>query len=817
VPRRLSAAEEWWLWRDAVRRVCEELPVLSPEALAGSVRRSTLLLEDYGLEPREASTLEATVLLRARSDFQQGCATAHALWSASWKACAPFLKPATATRLAGFSDLGPARRTWLERNGIVIESIDAPSKGSGGLQRELFVPREAAVAVSGFDSPELEAEAAADWCARRLERDSRAHLLLVVPRLAEQRHRWLRALAHRLDYPRILRLDAPGDSRFVLEGGQPLTDYPLVTTAMQLLSLTAGEADFDALSTVLRSPFLDPQTLAARLQIDIWLRQHNVESTRGAALRALSEPIRRGLGEPAGAVWRSLIEMLAIAGGAAPSAALTTAGWAKLFAELLARAGWPGSALDSEEQQVRLRFDELLGEFAALSAVPHALACAAASRLLQQLAAGIAFEAASDDVAVTVTASLDDPIVRYDGIWVAGLSAEAWPEAARSDPLIPWHLQRKASMPMADAQDPLRRAEQALRRWQHATPQLCLSWPRSEGEAPRDPSPLLRELDTPVTTALSATDTAFRLEPWIATHGPPLEPWRDAEVALHPAPAILPGGTRLLELQANCPFRAFAELRLAAEPLRAPRPVIDARLRGQILHAALERFWRATVDSQRLQTTPADETTELIRRCVTAALEDARRGWPALPDAAELQREADRDARLLEQLAAWERKRAPFEILQLEWSEPLRLAGTSLRLRLDRVDRLADGSRIVIDYKSGEAKPFEAQAERPRQPQLLAYTVAAGPETVAALALHLSKEGLKVRGIADTNMRLEGLAAVDAGAPGWMRLQQRWREQLEQLIREFLSGHAAVQPQPKACETCHLQALCRVQLEPVDA
>lgn len=813
VPRRLSVAEEWWLWRDSVRRACEEVPVLSPEALAGSVRRSTLLLEDYGLELRDAATVEATVLLRARSDFQQRCAAARSLWSASWKACAPFLKPARATRLAGFAELGPARRSWLERNGITVESIAAPSIGFGHRHRDLFAPDEALVEVSGFDSPELEAEAAADWCARCLDRDPRSHLLLVVPRLPEQRHRWMRALAHRLDYTRILGCDAPADSPFVLEGGQPLTAYPMINVAMLLLSLAAGDADFDALSTVLRSSFLDPRTLAARLQIDVWLRQHTVDATHSAALRALSEPIRRRLGEPAGTAWRGLVETLAVTARAAPSGALPVAAWARSFADLLAHAGWPASTLDSHEQQVRVRFEELLGEFATLSAVPHALSCTQASRLLQQLASGVDFEPASDDVAVTVTASLDDPIVRYDGIWVAGLSAEAWPQAMRSDPLIPGPLQRRASMPMVDARDPLRQAEQALQRWQRAAAQVRLSWPRNDGEAPRDPSPLLREFGS-VTTA-STADAGFRLESWIAANRPPLELFYDPDVPLRPVPAVLSGGTRLLELQANCPFRAFAELRLAAGPLEAPQPGIDPRLRGQILHAALERLWRALGDSQTLQAMSPDATAELINQCVDAALEDIRDRWPSLPDTDELRREAVRDARLLEKLVDWERTRAPFQTLRLEWCEPLRLAGASLQLRLDRVDRLADGSLIVIDYKSGAPKSFEAESKRPAVPQLLAYTIAAGHETVAAVALHLSKEGLKLRGIADTKNRLEDIKALDAGAPGWALLQQRWRKQLEQLIGEFLSGHAAVQPQPKACQLCHLQAFCRVP-QPAD-
>ncbi len=32
-------------------------------------------------------------------------------------------------------------------------------------------------------------------------------------------------------------------------------------------------------------------------------------------------------------------------------------------------------------------------------------------------------------------------------------------------------------------------------------------------------------------------------------------------------------------------------------------------------------------------------------------------------------------------------------------------------------------------------------------------------------------------------------------------------------MREYLEGRAAVQPQPGACEHCHLQALCRVDAQ----
>jgi len=804
VPRRLSRAEEWWLWREAVRAACADLPVLWPDALIDSVRRSVLLLEDYGIDLHDGSSSETAVLLRARAYFRRRCSELHALWGSSWSACANYLRPSAATLLLGFSELGAARRAWLERIGVLIEAEPQTPHATGTLE------------VLDFDNPELEAEAAAQWCAARLERDPGARLLLVVMRLPEQRHRWLRALWQRLDYRLLLGADAAhGPSAVAIEGGQPLQDYALVSSALQLLSVAVGEAEFSSLSAVLRSPFLGSMGHEARLLIDVWLREHNIESTQLAQLRTLLEPICSDLGLGAGAALRSLIAALDSLSPQSPSlpAEGSAAHWAQRFAQVLAQCGWPGPGLSSAEQQVRARFDELLGEFAAVSVASRALRPAQALQLLQQLAARTAFEPASDDVPVTVTANLDDPIVRYDGIWVAGLTAEVWPQAARADPLIPWSLQQAAAMPMASPAGPLRQAEQALRHWRRACGRLALSWSRSDGDLPRDPSPLLREATGLALAAIAdaAGTQAFQLESWLAASAPPMQAWSDSSGPPWPRDNVLRGGARLLELQALCPFRSFAQLRLQAQPLPEPAPGIDPRLRGQILHGALERFWRVTADSQALRARTEAASLGLVRECVERALAEVQQRVPGCLEPAIVRREGERAVRLLLRLIEWELTREPFEIVALEWPQPYAIAGATLQLRLDRVDKLSDGRLVVIDYKSGVPEAFEPQPERATQPQLPAYAMAAGDQTAAVLALYLLRERPKLRGIADRPGRVTGLRALPAGEAAWPGLLQRWREQLRELVQEFLSGYAAVTPQPGACEICHLQAFCRIQ------
>ena len=62
-------------------------------------------------------------------------------------------------------------------------------------------------------------------------------------------------------------------------------------------------------------------------------------------------------------------------------------------------------------------------------------------------------------------------------------------------------------------------------------------------------------------------------------------------------------------------------------------------------------------------------------------------------------------------------------------------------------------------------------------------------------------------------LKSRGVEAVPGGESTWPALLQRWREQLQRLVREFLDGDAAVQPLSGACEYCHLQMLCRVDAQ----
>lgn len=812
IPRRLSALGSWLLWREAVTEAAFGLDVLAPELLVDSVRRADELLEDWGLELTQAPTAETALLLQARAHYRRRCRELRAVDASSWSACREWLHPSVRLRLTGFGGtLGAARARWLQDHEAVIDGPDVSAGAESRSGRLVQLP-----------DATVEAEAVAAWCAAALRKDPGARLLLVVPRLREQRHVWQQALADSLEGAAILRPEALGPSAaFSIEGGEPLGNHPLVAAAMNAIAVATGEAGFEQWSLLLRSPFFASLPRRECLRLEVWQRKCNLDSGQLSALGQLLPTLASELGSETAQPLRELLQRLAVANPTPGDAGgrASRDHWARTLAALLGRLGWPGAAaLDEPALQAKQQFEALLGEFAAAEPLDERPTLAEAAALLQRLVSRAALETTAPDAPVTLTASIDDPIVRYDGLWAAGLCAAAWPQAARPDALLPLPLQLHAGIPGASAAGQLQRAREAHQRWLQASAECVLSWPESEGDLPQDASPLLIEVGTPDSRLQqqSSPPTAG-LERQLAALAPALHNFRDASGPAWPQGRPLRGGAKLLELQSLCPFRAFSELRLDAQPLMLPSPGIEPHQRGQIAHRALELFWSATPDLATLVARSGVDTRALATQCAERAIREIAMAVPRSLQSVLLARECARTAELIEQLIDWERTRAPFAIQELESMHTLPVAGTTLRVRLDRVDRLEDGRLAVIDYKSGRARSFDPYEARPQQPQLPAYAAVLGERVAAVLAVYLDGEAVQLKGLADRPDRLRGLSAAPKDESQWRALQRRWSELIQSLAQEFVDGYAPVAPQPSVCERCHLHSLCRVAPELLEA
>ncbi|MGB8692906.1 MAG: PD-(D/E)XK nuclease family protein [Steroidobacteraceae bacterium] len=796
--RRLGATEEWLAWRAAAIEAGENLGMLMPATLADALRDSCARVRDGSLRWPATGSSESALFERASAIMTRYCREQGAVSSDDWL---PVLRdmPATATALlfAGFEQMGAALSKRLQELGAVIDP---------GVGAEAVSADEVVAAADPLD----ELRRAAQWSRALLERDASARVLIVVPRLAQCRAIATQAFDHELNGAEACQGSAPR-TRFAIEGGVPLSDYPLVSVGLALLALSSGALEFPELAALLRCDFLRCGTRAARAALELVLRDRNVSACNLVQLQTLART--------AGAAWSEPM-------AAALEAVLATArrdalrreeagAWAPLFAAQLELWGWPGAqSLDSAEQQQRERFEALLGEFATLGSAGGRMNASAALGLLRTLAARTAFEPATDDAAVTLSASPGDPLVHYDGIWVTGLNAEQWPAPARADPFIPIDVQRAAQLRVASPAGQLENAQRAMAAWRSRAQTLVFSWPRSDDDVNLQASSLLR---LPIGLEQDGTEELpqVRADPLVAALRasarlelrPPEQglPW--------PRDRTLPRGTQALDLQAACPFRAAAELRLDAAPLREPLPGLDLRERGRALHRALELVWRQLGGSLALRASGGSALQELARQASGQALGEilARRATPLSPLL--LANEQARSTALIAALLEAEQARADFTIEELEVSRAHQLAGVPIRVRMDRVDRLSGDQLIVIDYKSGAPGRFVVDEQRPEQVQLLVYMVLVGAPLAGIAAVHLRSAGIRWRGAAIDPAIFPALSTRRGSAVSWPELLPYAQRIVEGLARDFAAGVATVAPAPNACERCHLAGLCRIESE----
>ena len=159
--------------------------------------------------------------------------------------------------------------------------------------------------------------------------------------------------------------------------------------------------------------------------------------------------------------------------------------------------------------------------------------------------------------------------------------------------------------------------------------------------------------------------------------------------------------------------------------------------------------------------------------------------------------------RMLEQFVHAERKRGEFRVEALEQELSIRRYGVELELRADRIDRLADGSLLVIDYKTGATKNILTRDGEVAELQLVVYACAVD-EPVGGLAL------FNVDSRAIVCKAVGGGVEWDADRWGeWDQQLSRWKTQVDVAIRQLAAGDVRVNLRRAASDHRALSLLSR--------
>lgn len=807
-PLLLAPLQERLLWERVITESQFGATLLQPAAAARRVQEAWQLLLAYEHSIPSANAVsgdELQAFIGWAQQFEQQCRREGWLDRASlipWLLGnrQVFQSPAPLT-LVGFDELTPIQCRLLEsarQHGCVVTEVDMPPSAADARR------------IACRDQSDELIHAAA-WARAILEREPDARVAIVVPDLAAQRERVSRILARCLAPAALL----PGQDTippFNLSMGRALSDIAVVADALLLLELGVERdgLDTERIGRLLRSPYLPgaEQEAGARARLDARLRQIGEPRYRVSTLLFHARNERHACPQLVTSLenWRSRRREL--------SSRQSAAVWSTQLAALLRVAGWPqGRTLESSEYQAVEAWRGVLGQLATLDEMGVQLNYRQAVTRLRQVAGETLFQPRSADAPIQVLGLLEAAGLGFDYLWVTGLHDEVWPATPRPNPFLPIQLQRRLGMPHSSAERELQFARRITRRLLTGAPRVVVSWPSRDADRGLRPSPLIATL--PVIEATELAPDAAPSYHLLLQQSAKWETVLDVAAPELPFGVTVRGGASLLKEQALCPFRAYARFRLGAEPLGTPHPGLDPATRGSLLHTALEALWAgignsdtlSRLDDVSLRARAADAVAQAVERQARLRVTTFSTDFTLL--------EQERLTDLLVEWLSVEAQRAPFAVIAPELEQSVELGGLRLQVRIDRIDQLTDGRRIIIDYKSGETAVSRWFGDRPDEPQLPLYAIT-GQAPPAALAFAEVRPGqMRFRGLASEEHLLPQVGvrsrSIEAGW-SWETLLAEWRDTLTSLAEAFRAGDARVDPKRGAqtCRYCELTSLCRV-------
>jgi probable DNA repair protein len=705
--------------------------------------------------------------------------------------------PKCRVALLEFDDIPPLYRAAVNALAEDVREISPPAAAA---DRRLHT----------FADRRSELQAVARWAAVTSREQPAATLGIVLSDMAADREA--------LEYLLRREFDCLGENYTSLpvnfSTGIPLERAPVARDALAALTMSGRRCSVAAVESLLRSRFLklrDANTPLGNYFISR-LYEAGREQLDTADLRYLASEVKLGdvKGLALGQVLLSISGMRELRQSALPSQ------WIARFSQVLELWGWPGNGpLDSlEYQQVELWY-RTLDEFKGYDAVCSAIDMERALQLLRSSCARQISQPQTEDGNVQVLGPLEAAGLTFDQLWLCGMQAGRWPAAARPSPFVPQSLQRELQMPHATAEREWAFASGLLAQYAGSTSILHASYCRQLDDVPELPSPLLEDFQA-VDIELPAAISIAWAQQW--------QQRQMVSVADNMAPAVdaaeredIGGGSALLEDQSQCPFRAFARRRLRVEPLPAFSLALSPADRGSLLHDALNALWAEINDQSSLLALEDQSESRLVSEASKAAIMEFPARRRRQFGAAYWRLEEQRLGSLLTQWLELEKSRAAFVVAQRELDVSFSLGQLQLRLRVDRIDRLDDGSQLIIDYKSGISRVQDWLGDRPGKPQLLLYGIAAPGEAAALAFAQVRPRECKFVGLGRVEAApgigtdIAAVAGDRMDASDWDSMNTLWRDNLERLAQEFVSGEAQVDPlKSTSCTWCGLQPLCRI-------
>lgn len=818
--RLLDRFSEQLIWTNLLRASAERYPLLNVEQAANSVAHSYHLYSQWLLE--EDTELQEQYHAQ---DFQ-----AFLLWRKQ------FRNYCEKHKLIGLSDATllisrhlDALSSVLPRSILLVNFNQPPplyAKLFSSLSEVSTVKRhpettsvEAKASSVDFKTgktrrhqfPDLESEVSAclDWCFDKTRHKEDIHIGIIVDHARTLESAIDREMMKKL--PIEIGTFSPDPEQYFnkLVSSESLAESKLINFAMRLLALNLENLETESFCQLIQSQHIPgvEEELAARLSLQLVLRRNLAANCRLSRLRTFMIDESKEYYCP---VLSEMLLNFSESNRRSSSKQMMSA-WIELFTQQLQIFAWPDNKLSGSHLRDYYQWQQALNKLSSTSSIIGKIELPAAlGKIRLLLSQTTQRQSFNQNLPVTVLTLEEAQDFEFDAIWLLSANDRLLPPAPTPSAYIPFLIQQKHSMPASSNKIQLDMVLLQLENLTEATRgDFVLSHHENEGDLKLRPSSLISHI------ALSDSSTDASAKQQIA-----FQQLERIEEPLHiPLDTqINSGGTSLLTNQSNCPFRAFASHRLQARKLMEFQRGLTPMIRGSALHLALEHLGKSMDKLDTLQNSSSLEKDALIAESIEPAIAMLRRQFPETMTPMFSDLERTRLAALLAAFLVFEAGRYSYNILCSEQEVNWNHSKLSLTFRIDRIDKLADGSLVLLDYKTGKKTSYKWYDDRPDDLQLPLYQLAIASETeevVATLIYQINVDNVGLSGTTDCTQIHDGLttlAKIRSYNGSWPELQKRWNNIIDSMVDEFEAGLVAVAPTRGSitCNYCDYQSLCRI-------
>ena len=263
------------------------------------------------------------------------------------------------------------------------------------------------------------------------------------------------------------------------------------------------------------------------------------------------------------------------------------------------------------------------------------------------------------------------------------------------------------------------------------------------------------------------------------------------------------GGVKLFGTQAICPAWAFYQYRLGANKLETPIDGLDNMSRGSLLHKVLQLFWLECKTLSNLKSMSDEQRVLAIDSAISKSIIELDHKISVHLPPQVMQIEQHRLQQLLLFWLDLELERADFTIHACEEQYSIEVEGLPLTFTIDRIDALADGGLVVIDYKTSAVVTNRSWADdRIADSQLPIYVSLAlkYEQVVAVCFAKVRTDESKFIGLSVEEGVLPAVSALAKVSKSsafqhfadWDTLLEHWYTSLTSIAHEIKSGVASV-------------------------